>query len=206
MIMALRAPVLRSLQGKFLLLLVLGGTATAATAAWFTYRTTVAQLETQLEQRARLFANTVNHAAMVSTTSFAVQHVIEEVIGDEPDFLTVIVAAKRSSGPPDIIAAFDRARIDGNLDRVADPHAREDLAAAMERNSFGHHYHADSQKFLFIAPLGRNISEHGDRHGQASARDAQPRQSPGMKTGNHGSRVEMSSGGNEDLGGRSSSY
>lgn len=96
MIMALRAPVLRSLQGKFLLLLVLGGTAAAATAAWFTYRTTVAQLETQLEQRARLFANTVNHAAMVSTTSFAVQHVIEEVIGDEPDFLTVIAAASKN--------------------------------------------------------------------------------------------------------------
>ncbi len=51
-IKTLLAPLWQSRGGRFLLLLVLGGT--AAVASWVTYRTTAKQPKDQLEQRARL--------------------------------------------------------------------------------------------------------------------------------------------------------
>ncbi|MFQ5955847.1 MAG: sensor histidine kinase [Kiloniellales bacterium] len=159
MIKALFAPWSRSLGGRFLRPLVLGGTAAAAATAWLTYQAAFGQLEQQLEQRARLIAGMVNHAAMVSTKASALRHVLEDVLGAEPEVQAIVVTIKGPAVPPRILAAIDRAPADAEIERTPAAHVQADIRTAIEQGAFGRHPHPDGQRFVYIAPLAPHISQ-----------------------------------------------
>ena len=159
MIKAVPAPWSRSLGGRFLRLALAGGAAAAAAASWVTYQAAVGETERRLDERARLIAGMVNHAAMVSTTTSALRHVLQEVIGAEPEVQSIVVTVNGPSEPPHILAAIDRAAADGAIGRTPGAQLQADIGRAIERGAFGRHHGADWQRVVFIAPLAPHVSQ-----------------------------------------------
>ncbi|MFB3084352.1 MAG: hypothetical protein ACE1Z4_13040, partial [Gammaproteobacteria bacterium] len=105
---------LKSLRTRFLALLALGGSLVASAGLWITHTTTVGHFEAQLVERGRLLADTLNHSAMVSTTSMQVQHVVDQ-LSLSPHIQNIVVA---TGEPPEIMASSNRAWSGTRLDQL----------------------------------------------------------------------------------------
>lgn len=140
----------RSLRWKFLVPLLLAGTGVSLAGAWFTYQTTESQLERQLRSRSELLASALNHVAMVATTSFQVQHVVEKVMKDSPEIERIVIFAENDGK---VLAASEAGWVGQGIEQLPD-HVRDHLTEARQDNAPGHHFDADGDKFLFAAPLG----------------------------------------------------
>ena len=152
-----------SLRWKFLLPLLLAGTGVTLAGAWFTYQNTESQLERQLLSRSELLASALNHAAMVATTHFQVQHVVEEVMKDSPEIERIVVFTENDGK---VLAASEASWVGQGIEQLPD-HVRDHLTEARQDGAPGHHFDADGKKFLFAAPLGTHVGAHADSSGQA---------------------------------------
>lgn len=149
----------RSLRAKFLVPLLLGGVTVAGAGAWVTYRTTASQLEWQLVHRGQSLASALNHTAMVATMRWQTQHVVEAILRDSREVQHIVIAMHR---PPRIHAASNPEWVDRTLSDLPDAHLAVHLRDSMDNGGFGAHFDSAGERFVFIAPLGAQISDSGD--------------------------------------------
>ena len=132
----------QSLKLKFTFLLLLGGLTAGAIGAWITYRATNAQLQQRVADRISTLAGAINHTAMATPGFSVVQHMIWEIVKDEPDIKNIVIAGK---SPLTVLASSIPATIGLALTELPDEHLRRELLEALEKGHFGHHFESGHQ-------------------------------------------------------------
>ena len=164
----MRLPPIRrfqSLKAKFVGFLLLGGMTAGAIGGWITHQATDAQLQQRLLIRVGTLASALNHAAMVTSDWSVVQHMIKEVIHDEPDIRDIMVADRSSLR---IVAASMDPIVGHSVNELADEHLRRELLDALEHGHFGNHFESGHNQdqagdLVVVAPLEPALATRG-RH------------------------------------------
>ena len=162
-----------SLRRKILVWLLLCGCTVAMAGSWVSYRLTTEQLRDQLMQRGMLLASTINHAAMVAADDRQVQHIVEEVIKDNPEVHEIVVAQRAAQT---ILAASAIVGDARRVEDIVDDHLRLELLEALGhdkgRSGRGHHFES-VHHLTIIAPLGYQIALADAAHAAARSTDHQ---------------------------------
>ena len=67
-----------------------------AIGSYTTYQVAQSHIQNQLVERSKLLASTINHSAMIAQSDADLQHVIQEVLNDNPDIRIIAVMLKNN--------------------------------------------------------------------------------------------------------------
>jgi len=153
---------LRSLKIKFILLLLLGGTIAGVIGLWLTHKAANKELDERLRVRAETLASAINHTAMVRSSWSTIQHVIDEIVREQPDINSIAVVSRQDRN---VLVAAGPGWQTGPLENIQKPHAVSSISAAVRHGRFGHHVergagHDTSGDMLVISPLAPALEQH----------------------------------------------
>ncbi len=154
----------RSLRVRFLAALLLGAALVTAIGSYATYQVAQSHIQNQLVERSKLLASAINHSAMIAHSDADLQHVIQEVLNDNPDLRMIAVMLK--DGQKVISSASADHRAFSKTE-----HEWQELVDTIGAGNFGFHAERD-QALVLIAPLWHALpaaNMAGEAGGQASA-------------------------------------